>query len=130
MFASRLQLGGMPTTVFSAPFGLANDVRFGPREQADFSSALQILPHLVTGTPIDVPQESLTKSAVVKRYLTCLLAIYMPEQGVEEQLESAFECWNFYTDRPTLRPLPPTEPPVRKAKITGSSTRPGLVISE
>jgi hypothetical protein len=74
--------------------------------------------------------ESIKASALNKRYLTCLLAMYMPEQGVDENLDSAVECWNFYADQPTLRPLPPTDAPIWKAKITGFSTRPDLVISE
>jgi hypothetical protein len=85
---------------------------------------------LLERTPItDIPG-SIRTSETKKRVWTCLLATFMPQQGVDELFESAVECWNFYTDTPPQVVQAQTASSVGKAKITGSGTRPGLIISE
>ena len=84
---------------------------------------------LLERTPItDIP-ESIRESEAKKRAWTCLLAMFMPQQGVDELLETAVGCWNFYTDAPPP-PAPLTARSVGKATIVASTTRPGLIISE
>lgn len=98
----------------------------GATDPAEF----HILPQLWEGTTITVPPESITTSPANKRYLTCLLAALMPEQGIDENFESALECWNFYADRPTPPALPSGGSNPVKTKFAGFSTRPGLVLAE
>ena len=98
----------------------------GPTDPAEF----HILPQLWEGTTITIPPENITTSPANKRYLTCLLAMLMPEQGIDENFESALECWNFYADRSAPPALPPGRQNPVKTTFAGFSTRPGLVLAE
>ena len=85
---------------------------------------------LLERTPItDIPG-SIRTSEAKKRVWICLMAMFMPQQGVDELFETAVGCWNFYTDAPPPPPPPRTAPSVGKATIVASTTRPGLIISE
>ena len=67
-------------------------------------------------------------SAKKRRILTCLLAIQMPDEGVNELYEDALDCWKFYTEQ-LPKPTIPTEPPKTvTAKFVGYSERPGIEI--
>ena len=90
----------------------------------------RMLPEILHGTPITVVPGIEQWSLANKRYVTACLAMHMPDEGVAENFESAVECWNFYAERPPELTKPPAAAPVRKAKVTGSSTRPGLIITE
>ena len=81
-------------------------------------------------TPIHELPEWVTTSPKTKRLLTCLLAMYMPEQGVDENLESALECWNFYADHPTPPALLPSGANRIEAKFGGFVMRPGINFTE
>jgi hypothetical protein len=85
---------------------------------------------LSEGKPITAPIESLARCPTEKRYLTCLLALLMPDQGIDENFETALECWNFYAHRPTPTALPSSGLNPVKVKFTGYSPRPGLVLAE
>lgn len=80
--------------------------------------------------PIHGLPESLTVSPIKKRLLTCLLAMYMPDQGVDENLESALECWNFYADQPTPPALPSGSGGRIETKFGGFVMRPGITLVE
>ena len=80
--------------------------------------------------PIHDLPESLTASPIKKRLLTCLLAMYMPDRGIDENLESALECWNFYADQPTPPVLPPGRRGRVEAKFDGFVMRPGITLAE
>lgn len=56
--------------------------------------------------------------------------MYMPAQGIDENLESALECWNFYADRPTPPALPPGGANRVEAKFAGFVMRPGITLAE
>lgn len=80
--------------------------------------------------PIHDLPESVTTSSVKKRLLTCLLAMYMPDRGIDENLESTLECWNFYVDQPTPPALPPSSENRIEAKFGGFVMRPGITLAE
>ena len=52
-----------------------------------------------------------------KRIKTCWLALRMPTEGVAENLETALECWDFYTERPPEPTIPVVPPSIRSAKV-------------
>ena len=85
---------------------------------------------LLDRTPIAGVPDSVRLSDVMKRSWTCWLAMLMPQEGVDELFESAVGCWNFYTDEPQSTVQPHAARPVENATIVGSTTRPGLIISE
>ena len=81
-------------------------------------------------TPITVLPETIESSSLKKRFLACLLAMYMPPEGVDENLESALECWNFYVDQPPQPALPATQPRTEMVNIVGVRTSPGMIFED
>ena len=63
-----------------------------------------------------------------KRLLTCLLALYMPAEGIDENLELALECWNFHVAQPDQPALPAQPPHTETVNIVGVRKSHGLTI--
>ena len=61
-----------------------------------------------------------------KRGLTCLLAMYMPAEGVDENFETALDCWRFYVDQPPAPTIPTVPPSTEIVKVVGVRTSPGM----
>ena len=79
-------------------------------------------------TPITVLPDTIEASPWKKRYLTCLLAMYMPPDGVDENLGSALECWNFYVEQPRLPVIPAAPPSTETVRIVGAHTSPSMTL--
>ena len=81
-------------------------------------------------TPITVLPEAIEAPPMKKRFLTCLLAMYMPLEGVDENLGSALECWNFYVQQPHQPVLPQPKPRTEMVNIVGVRTSPGMIFED
>jgi hypothetical protein len=81
-------------------------------------------------TPITVVPETIEASPLKKRILTCLLAMYMPREGVNENLESALECWNFYVDQSPRLGIPAAQPRTEMVNIVGVRTSQSMVFED
>jgi hypothetical protein len=81
-------------------------------------------------TPITVVPETIQASPWKKRLLTCLLAMYMPQEGVNENLESALECWNFYIDQSPQLGIPAIQPRTELVNIVDVRTSPGMIFED
>lgn len=77
-------------------------------------------------TPITTLPETITVSPLKKRFLTCLLALRMPAEGIDENLESALECWNFHVAQPHHPALPTLPPRTETVNIVGVRKSHGL----
>ena len=62
-----------------------------------------------------------------KRLLTCLLALQMPEAGVDENFETASDCWDYYTTMPPETPNPIRETCSAIVNVVGARTSPGMI---
>ena len=71
------------------------------------------------------------KNDFCKRYATYLIALYMPENGVDENYETTLECLKHYIEEIEMnkkeKPMQ-IEPKIIKAKYVGTIARPGLCI--
>ncbi len=79
-------------------------------------------------TPITALPETIAVSPLKKRFLTCLLALRMPAEGIDENLESALECWNFHVAQPHHPALPTLPPRTETVNIVGVRKSHGLTI--
>ena len=79
-------------------------------------------------TPITALPETVVATPWNKRLLTCLLAMYMPAEGVDENLETALECWNFHVAPPPTPALPALPPRTETVNVVGVRKSPGLTI--
>ena len=86
---------------------------------AGWEEAIRELVAATAGAETEVPPWK-------KRSLTCLLAMHMPAEGVDENLEAALDCWNFYADRPTAPTIPRVPPSTETVKVVGVRTSPGM----
>lgn len=77
-------------------------------------------------TPITALPDTIEASPWKKRLLTCLLAMYMPPEGIDENLGAALDCWNFYVDQPHVLAIPAASPRTETVKVVGVSTSPGM----
>lgn len=81
-------------------------------------------------TPITAIPDTIEASPWKKRYLTCLLAMYMPADGVDENLVSALECWNFYVDQPSVPTITSARPRTQMVRIVDTHTSPGMAFED
>ena len=81
-------------------------------------------------TPITVLPETIEATPWKKRFLTCLLAMYMPAEGIDENLESALECWNFHVTPPHRPALPAQPPRTETVNIVGVRKSYGLTLED
>ncbi len=81
-------------------------------------------------TPITAIPDTIEASPWKKRYLTYLLAMYMPPDGVDENLGSALECWNFYVDQPPVPAIPAAPPRTEMVRIVGTHTSPSMTFED
>lgn len=79
-------------------------------------------------TPITVLPETIEATPWKKRFLTCLLAMYMPAEGIDENLESALECWNFHVAPPHQPALSTQSPRTETVNVVGVRSSSGLTI--
>ena len=91
----------------------------GQREEQPAPAELQELAAIIADAEIEA-------SPLEKRRLTCLLAMYMPAEGVDENLGSALDCWNFYVDQPPAPAVPAASPSTETVKVVGVRTSPGM----
>lgn len=67
----------------------------------------------------------------LKRAYACLGALAMPQEGLDEHLESTIDRFNYYKEMLTLpAPSPNPGPPARIAEFAGFTSRPEFTIGE
>ena len=79
-------------------------------------------------TPITVVPETIAATPWKKRLLTCLLAMYMPAEGVDENLETTLGCWNFHVIQPHTPALAAPPPRTETVNVVDVRKSHGLTI--
>jgi hypothetical protein len=86
---------------------------------AELEEVLQELAAMIADAEVEAPPWK-------KRRLTSLLAMYMPAEGVDDNLGAALDCWHFYVDQPPAPAIPAASPSTETVKVVGVRTSPGM----
>ena len=121
--------GGLPVISYARPSGqseFSTGLSLGEAYPLNFSA---IVTH--TGGRTTFGYEGSFDDNSLKRIAACILALKMPEAGVDENLQSTLDRLNYYQE---LSSFPAIQEKAGLTKISGSLSqirnRPGLVLSD
>jgi hypothetical protein len=66
----------------------------------------------------------------LKRYISCMILMYLPEKGVDEAFDWLADAWQFYTHPVSAASLPALAGPAVKATGKATILRPALDLTE
>ena len=71
-----------------------------------------------------------TGANALKRYIGCMILMYLPEKGVDEAFDWLADAWQFYTHPVNAASIPALAGPTVKATGKATILRPALDLTE
>lgn len=102
----------------------SNEIGWSFPAAVAFESTLVISDEEASASGVHIGESAL------KRYLGCMILMFLPENGVDEAFNWLFDSWKFYAHTiPATRPVAVTQAPI-EVTVEPAILRPSLGLTE